>query len=400
MSPNPATPSATGSKRGRGRLIGTVILLGVVGYTGYAAFQKHEKSGTQPPMPAATVIVQNVAPMEFSDRIEAIGTTEANESTALTSNVTETVQSINVNEGQFVPKGTVIAELHDAEEQAMLAEAQKAYDRSSALSRTGALSPARRDADRAALDVAIAQVNDRKIIAPFDGILGLRSISVGDIVNPGTVITTIDDINPIKLEFAVPETYLSIVQTGLPVQARSNAYTGDVFTGAIIAVDPRIDTVTRTLRVKAEVPNPDGKLRAGMLMGVNIVKNTRQSLAVSEEALVSKGEQKLVMVAGTPDDKGLSEVIARPITIGARVPGYVEVTTGLTAGEKVIVEGVIKANPGGKVKIGGEKTIPQTIDKAAANAVTGKQTGLQDIGVVTPTPNTAPTAAPQPKAAE
>jgi membrane fusion protein, multidrug efflux system len=357
----------------------TAIVILLVGYTGFNGYMKYIFAGFQFPFPPGTVIVQNIQEIPFADQIEAIGTTEANESTALTSNVTETVKSINVSEGQFVTQGTIIAELHNDEEQAALIEAQKAFERTDALVKNNALSVARRDTDRAALDTAQARLNDRQIIAPFDGILGLRSISVGDIVNPGTIITTIDDVDPIKLEFSVPETYLAVIKSGEIVQAKSDAYRGTVFSGVVSAIDPRIDPVTRALRVKAEIPNPDGQLRAGMLMRVNIIKDQRMSVAVSEAALVSKGTQKSVMVIGTPDKDGLADVTERPIEIGARAPGYVEVLKGLKANEKVIVEGVIKAHPGGKVHVVGTKSINQTVDSATAQAVPGKQNDLKNL---------------------
>jgi membrane fusion protein, multidrug efflux system len=372
--------------RGFRYFIGIAAVLGIVGFTGFNAYMKFIFKDFQWQMPPGTVQVQPVAEMTFEDKIEAIGTAQANESTALTSNVSETVKAINFDEGQFVTKGTVIAQLHNDEEQANLAEARKIYNRTAELVRSAALSVARLDQDRARLDVAQAQVNDRTIVAPFDGILGLRSLSVGDIVNPGTVITTLDDVDPIKLEFSIPETFLSAIQTGMKIHAKSAAWPGIAFDGEILAINPRIDPVTRALMVKATIPNPDGKLRAGMLMGVDIIKNSRRALAVSEEALVSQGANKMVMIAGTPDKDGIADVEARPITIGTRQPGFVEVLTGLKPHEKVIVDGVIKAHPGAKVHIVGEKTIPNTVNRAIDNAVPGKQAELQDLKTDDPTP--------------
>lgn len=355
-----------------------VILLGATLFSGYLKYLFKDFVWQFPP---AEIIAQTVTMHPFDDRIEAIGTTEANESTALTSNVSETVKEILFTEGQFVKTGTMIARLHDDEEQANLVEAKKAYTRSSELAKTNAVSAARVDSDRARLSIVMAQVNDRQITAPFDGILGLRSISVGDIVNPGTVITTLDDVDPIKLEFAVPEGFMATMTAGLPVEARADAYNGQVFRGVISAVDPRIDPVTRTLRVKAEIPNEDGKLRAGMLMSVEVVRNVRENVAVSEEALVSTGTKKTVRVIGAPDAEGFSVIEDRAVTIGARRPGYVEILNGLQVGEKVAVDGVIKANPDAKVKIIGEKTIDDTMGIAAGQAVSGKQDDLKTLGI-------------------
>ena len=355
------------------------VVLGLVGYTGFTGYVKYLFSGFQFPFPPAQVYVQVPENYPFDDRIEAIGTTEANESTAITSNVTRTVKALYVTEGQFVTKGTVIAELDDAAEQATLREAEQAYNRSVELLKSNAISAARVDSDRARLDVARASVNDRKIVAPFDGILGLRSISVGDIVTAGMTITTLDDVDPMKLEFSVPELFLAAMKPGLAIEAHSDAYPGIAFQGTVTAVDPRVDPVTRALKVKAQIENSDGKLRAGMLMKVEIVQNARTALAVSEEALVSKGQQKLVMVTGAPGKEGLSDVAARPVTIGTRGAGFVEITSGLTVQDQVVVDGVIKAHPGGKVKVMGTRTIKETTDRALGFAVQGKQDELKSV---------------------
>lgn len=353
--------------------------------TGYQAFLKAQPGGW--PQQAPGIVVQKIEMRPFADRIEALGTAQSNESTALTSNVTETVSEILFEEGQFVTKGTVLVKLHEDQEHASLIEAEKAYNRAVQLRKTSAVADARVDAERARLDVARAQVRDRQIAAPFDGVLGLRSISVGDIVNPGTVITTIDDVDPIKLEFSVPENYVSAVKVGMNIEAKSDAYRGAVFHGVITAIDPRIDPITRSLKIKAAIANDDGRLRAGMLLVTQIVNNVRETLAVSEEALVSMGVKKSVMVLGTAEGDGDAKVWpveAREVTIGARMPGYVEVLSGLKAGDQVVVDGVIKAQPGSKVKIASEKPIEATIERALQNAVPGKQDELAAPPVVKP----------------
>ncbi len=285
-----SVPSRRRSVRQR-VMFGLMMMVGII-LTGYQGFLKSQPGGWQ--MPPGNVMAQTVALMPFADRIEALGTATANESTSITSNVSETVRAITVSEGQFVTKGTVLVQLQDDEERAGLIEAEKAFNRSATLVRTSAISPARLDADRARLDIARAQVADRQILAPFDGILGLRSISAGDVVAPGAMITTIDDIDPIKVEFSIPESYVGSVAPGQVIEARSEAYRGKIFSGLVTAIDPRVDPATRALRLKAEIPNPDGKLRAGMLLKTEIRRDERQQLAVSEEAIISMGTQKSV----------------------------------------------------------------------------------------------------------
>jgi membrane fusion protein (multidrug efflux system) len=364
------------------RFVLILVPVSAVIVTGYQAFLKSQPGGW--PQSPPGIVAQKIQMRPFADRIEALGTAQSNESTALAANVTETVAEILFEEGQFVTKDTVLVQLNDDQERASLIEAEKAYNRAVQLKRTSAVADARVDADRARLDVARAQVRDRQIVAPFDGVLGLRSISVGDIVNPGTVITTIDDVDPIKLEFSVPENYMSAVRVGMAIEATSGAYPAAVFRGAITAIDPRIDPITRSLKIKAEIANEDGRLRAGMLMVTNIVNNVRDSMAISEEALVSMGDKKSVMRLGDAEGEGDNQVWpveARDVTIGARMAGYVEVLSGLKAGDRVVVDGVIKAKPGAKVKIISEKPIEETIDRALENAVPGKKKELGPVGL-------------------
>ncbi len=363
------------------RMLTLLIVILVIGGTAFMGFfwKTINDFMASFPMPTPGIVAQTVTLRNFDDRIESVGTAQANESTSLSSNVSETVKEILFTEGQYVTAGTVIARLDDSEERANLIEAQKSFNRAVELVRTQAVSTARLDADRARLDIAKVQIADRQIVAPFDGVLGLRSISVGDIVNPGMVITTLDDTDPIKLEFSVPETYVSAIDPDLPIEARAEAWPGQIFKGFIRAIDPRVDPVTRAFRVKAEIPNGDGKIRPGMLMRVDVVKEIRTALAISEEALLSKGDQKSVYVLGETNKDGLTSVESRPVTVGARRPGYVEVLTGLKEGEKIVVDGVIKIMPGGKVKIVGDDTIEKTVQSATDQAVEGKQDELKAL---------------------
>lgn len=356
---------------GKGLLI--LVGLGLLGGTGFMTFIKIKFANFQPPFAAPGVIVTKVEGVSFSDRIEAIGTAEANESAVLTATVTETVKSIVVPEGGLVKAGTVIVELSDDEERATVTEAQKSFDRYQKLASTQIGSVAQKDQEEARMNVAKAQLNKRLIVAPFDGVVGIRQVSVGDLVSPGTVITTIDALDPIKLEFTVPEGFLSVLKLGLAIEARSEAYPGEKFTGVISAVDSRINPETRAIRVNASLPNADARLRPGLLMHVDIVKNTRTSLAVPEEALLSAGEKKTVLVVGA-DKKAES----REVQLGVREMGKVEILSGLKEGESVIVEGTMKAQSGGEVVVVGEKTIEGLKKEALDFSVSRKQEALKE----------------------
>ncbi len=306
------------------------------------------------------VIVAEVKQQALSDRVEALGTLKANESVAITANVSDIITAIHFDDGQRVARGEVLVELNSAEQQALfdeavarLGEAERQYERVKSLvaqrsASESLLDERRRDVETTrALVVAIrSRLADRLIKAPFDGVLGLRNISLGALVEPGDLITTIDDDNVMKLDFAVPSTYLTALLPGMPIEARSRAYGIEVFTGTIRGIDSRVDPVTRSVQVRALIPNPERQLRPGVLMRVELLRNPREAAVVPEAALLQVGSKHSVLVVG-PD----GQVERRPVEIGTRLPGQVEILEGVTPGERVITDGQDKARPGQPVRI-------------------------------------------------
>lgn len=300
-----------------------------------------------------------VATREFADVIEAVGTAKANESVEVTAKSADTVGKLNFSDGQKVAKGFVIAEMTSREQtadlgaaRAALAEAEKSYKRISDLSRKGFATRAQLDGALAARDAASARVaaldsrvSDRLMRAPFGGVLGLRRVSVGSLVRPGDVITTLDDISLIKLDFTVPEAFIGSLQVGSLVKVAVAAYPGRSFEGKVAGIDTRVDPVSRAVAVRAEIENADGTLKPGMLMTVNLITNQRKILAVPEEAIVPLESKQFVYLV-TPDKKAER----REIKIGSRQPGFVEVLSGLKAGDQVVVEGTLKLRPDADVK--------------------------------------------------
>jgi membrane fusion protein, multidrug efflux system len=186
--------------------------------------------------------------------------------------------------------------------------------------------------------------------------VGLRRISPGTLVEPGDTIVTLDDIDPIKLDFTVPETQLAMLAPGQQVTARSAAFRERAFSGRIATLDTRVDPITRAVTVRALVENPDQLLKPGMLLTVTVAGAERTALRIPEEALVPEGQQQFVYIVGRDN-----VVERRPIQIGIREPGFVEVRSGLKADERVITEGTIKVRPGQKVELMQEarQTAPQ-----------------------------------------
>jgi len=311
--------------------------------------------------PATRVIVSPVREDRFADRIEALGTLRANESVALTASVTETVSNIHFDDGDRVEKGQVLVEMTSGEEHAQLEEARatveeayRQYQRVLSLESQGTAAKSLLDerkreweTARARLAAIESRLADRLIKAPFAGVLGLRDLSVGALVEPGDLVTTLDDDSVMKLEFQVPATYLDVLRPGLAVDATARAYAGHRFQGEVKAIDSRVDPATRSVRVRAVLPNPERMLKPGMLMRVELLKQPRDTLMIPEEALLPLGERQYVLLVGAD-----SKVERREVTIGGRRPGEVEIVSGLQAGEQVITQGTLKVRPGEQVAIG------------------------------------------------
>lgn len=321
-------------------------------------------TGSRPPIP---VVVSRPFEHEFADRIEALGTARANESVVITANVTETVSKVHFEDGQQVEAGALLVELESDEERAQLSEARAnradarlRFGRVSDLVESGTESQSRYDEVRTALDATEARVAelearvaDRQIRAPFAGILGLREVSPGTLVQPGDRITTLDDVDPIKLDFSVPESFLSVLETGLVVSTENVAYPGRWFVGRVTAVDSRVDAATRSIRARAVIDNEDHALRPGMLLTLVLRTNPRRSLALEEQALVPRGSSQYVVVLDEEDRPRRTE-----IRIGRRVPGVVEVLSGLEPDARVVIDGASLIPTGGVVRVLREQAPP------------------------------------------
>ncbi|MDX9740878.1 MAG: efflux RND transporter periplasmic adaptor subunit [Gammaproteobacteria bacterium] len=308
---------------------------------------------------AIPVIVTEARLAPFEDRVEALGTLLAFESVTVSSTVTETVAAIHFDDGDRVPAGQVLVELNDREERALLeearvlsAEAQRQYERLKTLQAQGQAALSLVDerqreweAGQARVRSLEARLSDRTLRAPFAGVLGLRNISVGALVEPGDIITTLDDDRVMKLEFTVPATFLEALRPGLRIVARAPALSGRTFEGEVAVIDSRVDPVTRSIRIRAHLPNPDRVLRPGLLMEVALSKNPRRSVRLPEETLLQLGERHYVLVVtGNRAER-------REIRIGARRPGEVEIREGVEAGDQIIVHGTTRARDGDPVRV-------------------------------------------------
>lgn len=315
-------------------------------------------AGGGPPA-AVPVIVAEVGWREFHTQLQALGTARANEAVDITARITAPVEAIEFTDGMQVRQGQVLVRLAAAEEAAEarerhvgVQEQQRELERIRGLVADRNLPRQRLDEQQsrlseaqARLEAAQARVRDRVVRAPFDGVVGFRRVSLGALVSPGTIITTLDDISVIKLDFSVPETFLAGVKSGQLIQARAAAFPDERFAGEVTSVDVRVDPVTRAAMARATLPNPDGVLRPGMLLTVTLLKDERRSLSLPEGALLRQADQAYVFVL---DD---DTVVRREVRTGRRAPGVVEILDGLQPGERVVSEGTVRLRPGARVTV-------------------------------------------------
>lgn len=331
------------------------LAISLLGIAACSSKQPSAQASANPAIPVTTTVIE---PSSWVDTIEAVGTTKASESVTLTAKITETVRKVNFSDGQRVDAGDVLVEMTSGQQVAALAEAQATFKdaerlmkRNDDLVRQGTVSKQVADTARATHDssqarVALlrAQLADRVVTAPFSGVLGLRQVSVGALVTPGTVITTLDDIDTIKLDFGLAERYFARLQPGLELTATSVAYPGRYFSGRISSIDSRVDPVTRSILVRAVLPNSDHALRAGMLMTVNVLQAGREVLALPEIAVEQVGSGSFVYRV-KPDMK----VERVEVELGARQNGKVEVIRGIDASTRIVVDGMVKLRDGSTI---------------------------------------------------
>lgn len=294
----------------------------------------------------------------ISDEIQALGTARANESIEIQPRIVSRLERVAFEEGQLVKQGDLLVELENSEivaglalAKATLSESQSIYSRSKSLETTQAISASNLDqllaqvqVNEALVEAARARLANTVILAPFSGRVGLRRVSPGSLVNTQTIITTLDDTDRIKLDFSVPETFLTAIRTGMAISAESIVYSGRTFDGEVVSIDTRIDPVSRAIRVRAMIPNADSALKPGMFLTIALRRDQGEVLVAPEQAVVPEGTHQYVFVAR----EGVVE--KREITIGRRIPGYVVVIAGLSQGERVVTEGSAKVRQGSTIE--------------------------------------------------
>ena len=312
---------------------------------------------------APSVIGTRAIMTTWSDPIEALGTLRADESVTLSATVTDIVAEINFRDGEQVEEGQLLIRLEDAEEQAQLRASQalreerrNASNRASQLQERNLAARAdvedsqsrlrQADADIQAIEAELANY---QIKAPFSGRVGFRNISVGALVTPGMDLVTLDKLDVMQLDFSVPEVFLDRLSPGLMLNATTAAYPDALFSGEIATIGTRVDPVTRSVSVRADLENTDGRLRPGMLMEVIVQQHVRDTVVIPEAAIEPSGDRHFVMLI--EQSGGSTRLARREVVIGERRNGEVEILEGLAANDLIVFHGLQLARDGQEARL-------------------------------------------------
>ncbi|MCG3113699.1 MAG: efflux RND transporter periplasmic adaptor subunit [Candidatus Manganitrophus sp. SB1] len=355
-----------------GALLLLLLIFAGCGEGGKSDAKPPQASGPQtapagpPAMPVEAARVQT-----GTGRLEvtAVGSLEANESTVIRSEIAGRITAIRFKEGERATKGSVLLTINSEEFQAQLNQIKAVvelnkmnFERAKQLRPEGLIAERAYDEAESRLkeseaSLSLAQVRlDKSILrAPFSGQLGLRQVSPGDFVQPGQAIVNLEDTDSIKVDFRVPEIYLNRIEDGQSLQVGVDVYPNRLFEGKIYAIDSRIDNATRTVLVRARVPNPAGVLRPGMFARVTLLLGERENAVfVPEQAVVPMGGDKFVyrVVDG--------KAVLTKVRLGLRKEGRVEVVEGIGPEETVITAGQMKLFDGAPVMtVGAAEAAPE-----------------------------------------
>lgn len=305
------------------------------------------------------VVIETARQQPWQDELRALGTVAAHEAVTVTAKVSETVEQVHFESGQAVVRGAPLVTLSGRQQQAALAaaeatatEAERQFQRQSQLAGQQLIARSALDAQRATRDAARAQVAqvranlaDRVIRAPFAGVLGIRQVSPGALVTPGTAIATLDDVQRVYVDFPVPETELAGVAPGQAVSGTTGTWPGRRFDGTVEVVSARLDAGSRAATVRAGFANPDRALRPGMLVEVRLTRDERPALVVPEISVQQVGTETFVWRVGADGKVAKADVV-----VGGRIPGKAMIRSGVKAGDRIVTDGVGKLREGDKVE--------------------------------------------------
>ncbi len=329
-----------------------VIVLAAAGYGAWHVWGGKEGSpAAGGGGPVMAVEAARVNPEKLVVNVNTVGNLRSNESVILRPEIAGRIENIAFDEGATVKKDAVLiqldarlAESEVKQTEAQLKLARLSQNRARDLQKTGAVSQSR--LDQATADLAVADANlglarakfdKTRIIAPFDGVVGLRRVSPGDVVSVGQELENFESYDPMKVDFSIPEVYAPLLKAGQELEISIDAIPGKPFTGSVYALDPQIEAGGRSIALRAKVPNPESTLKPGYFARINLVVDTKEAaLLIPEAAIIPKGAETFVYAV--EDGKA----VTRKVTPGIRRDGRVEIVEGLKAGDVVITAGQMK----------------------------------------------------------
>lgn len=359
-------------------VIGLVVVFGLL-YAWRTTRSGGAEHHSMPPMPVSTIRAE---PRGVAEELQAVGNLQAVREVLLAPDTSGRVTAINFDAGQFVKEGTVLVQLYDAPEQADRAAAAAKADfaqlqlrRSQELAPTGAeprelLEQRKAEAAQAVAAVRQldARIQQKAVRAPFSGQIGIRRINLGQYLNAGDAIATLTQLDPLYVNFTLPQQDLPKLARGATVQVTVDTAPGQVFNAKVSSIEPRINGETRNVAVQALLPNADRTLKSGMYV------TARLSLPAAIDAIVlpltaiqtSASGDSVVLVQGA-DAQGLGKAVAVPVITGRRLGEEVLMTQGVNPGDIVVTAGQNRLPPGATVKI--SSTLPSAAATQAASAV-------------------------------
>lgn len=317
-------------------------------------------NGEKKAPPAVPVEAITLTTGSLRRSLTAVGSLTSDESVTIAAEIAGRVVRVGFDEGGPVTKGSLLFELDDSLDRAELAQAQANLQlaerndrRAGEIAARGLIAASERDevaaklaVDRAAVQMVQARLDKMRIRAPLSGVTGLRTVGVGDYVSPGQALVNLEVLNPMKLDFRLPESALSLLKTGQKLQLEVDAFPGEQFTGTVYAIDPRIADSSRSIAVRARLANDDGRLKPGLFARVRLETASEvQALVVPEQAIFPQGDQ---LFAYAIED---GKAVRRTVKVGQREPGRAEIVEGLKAGDQLVIAGLQKLSSGAPVQI-------------------------------------------------
>lgn len=319
------------------------------------------KDGAGPtPVYATQAVIAEAKVQAVNETLSLVGSVAANEMVEIKSETDGTLEEVLFTEGQKVKQGDLLIRLDESKFSASVNEAEAnfkltetTYERNKQLLRDKLISQQEYDqaaaqfqANKASLELKKRLLKDARIYAPFKGTMSSRQVSPGQVIAKNTTLTWLIDLDPVKVELNVPERFVSQLKIGQKIEITVAAYPGRTFLGEVFFVAPFVESATRTALVKARIDNPNSELKPGMFANLNLtLKLKEDAIVIPESAIIASGDRTIVYVV---DAEGTAQI--RPVKLGIRQAGLVEIVSGLKPGERVVSEGIQKVRPGGKVK--------------------------------------------------